>query len=355
MLLVLFLLLAQNTAQGEQPPKKNEKNWAQGTIPPSSAQGTFPPNSAGAMPNTAQGVLPDLDQVYGQITGATGPDTQVTLAFTRHDNGIVVGATINGKGPFYFVVDTGATATVISDKTAKQAGLMPTGKKAHVVGVAGKRMHAWVGRAREISVSGAKAKQMEMMVRDISMLNKQGLAGLLGQDFLGRFTVKIDNPNQEITLALPDKAKPMVMSRGEKLMRDILNRHDRLAQEIADLDKSLAQWLRRYQDEDSAQRATHSDSLKKWVTWLKQQRRTMRKVHATLHTAPTVRLSGEHKNNLQRFLYCYPAYQGYADAVQVLANTLNDAWAQDAAPTVGEAAEKVAGKRKALAGCAGTL
>ncbi|MDJ0837695.1 MAG: retropepsin-like aspartic protease [Acidobacteriota bacterium] len=298
--------------------------------------------------------VPDLDQAFDAMTGK-GVPTEVTLGFTRHEHGMVVGARINGKGPFYFVVDTGAAATVISDKVAEQSGLVPTGKKAHVVGISGKRMHAWVGRATDLSVSGAKARQMEIMVRDIKGLNEQGLAGLLGQDFLGRFHVNIDNKGQKITLALPGEGKPPVVSSEEKLMREILDQPDRLADEIGRLDLSLASWLRLYQEGESSERADRKKDLDAWITQLRDRRRQFERVHGTLHAAPTARLSGERKNNLQRYLYCYPAYRRYADSVIVLADALSESWTVDAAPAVGQAAAAVSERRKALAGCAPKL
>jgi predicted aspartyl protease len=63
------------------------------------------------------------------VSAVTPPDTPYALPTTRdHIGRVVVPVTINGRGPFRFVVDTGANHSTISPGLVRTLGLMPAGE-----------------------------------------------------------------------------------------------------------------------------------------------------------------------------------------------------------------------------------
>lgn len=106
------------------------------------------------------------------------------LTDTQH---ILVRAKLNGKGPFNFIVDTGAPALYVSPAAAKKAGL-----------TAGQDSFAPVDRL-EIE-GGAFLEKIQARVEEppqLSGMNSMGLAGsrldgILGYSILSRFRMEID-------------------------------------------------------------------------------------------------------------------------------------------------------------------
>ena len=106
------------------------------------------------------------------------------LSETKH---LLVRAKINGKGPFLFLVDTGAPAVYVAGDTAKQIGL-----------TAGK--NGWANVARLEVEGGASVENLPVRMDDPTQLkgmNALGLEGahldgILGYNLLARFAMDID-------------------------------------------------------------------------------------------------------------------------------------------------------------------
>ncbi|HEY3730343.1 MAG TPA: aspartyl protease family protein [Steroidobacteraceae bacterium] len=73
-------------------------------------------------------------------------DSVFALPTTRdHIGRVLVPVTINGRGPFRFIVDTGANHSTISPRTAQMLGLIPTQETPfHVDGITGDTQAAYV-------------------------------------------------------------------------------------------------------------------------------------------------------------------------------------------------------------------
>ncbi len=106
--------------------------------------------------------------------------------------GIVVPVMIGGAGPFNFILDTGATRTLVGDDLA---GLLNAARvaRAELVSSAGSEMRDVV-RLGRVEVAGARAESLLASVLPAARLHglASGVRGLLGQDFLSAFNYTLD-------------------------------------------------------------------------------------------------------------------------------------------------------------------
>ncbi|HEX8857119.1 MAG TPA: retropepsin-like aspartic protease, partial [Thermoleophilaceae bacterium] len=114
---------------------------------------------------------------------------------------VAVPVYVNGEGPFAFILDTGASQSVIDTALARELKLEKTGSKAPVQGVAGSTV------AREVVIEKWRVDKMPLRtlagvaVGLASGDKHAGVAGLLGSDVLSGFeSVAIDYQKQVVTL-----------------------------------------------------------------------------------------------------------------------------------------------------------
>ncbi|OII65487.1 hypothetical protein BJP40_16660 [Streptomyces sp. CC53] len=102
-----------------------------------------------------------------------------TLAF--------VPVTIGGEGPYMFALDTGASASVVDDDVADEAGLRFTGEQRQVSGVLG------TGRVPVAEVGEWQAGDVVLDPGEVTVIDLDpprgggGIRGLLGSDVLSEF------------------------------------------------------------------------------------------------------------------------------------------------------------------------
>jgi clan AA aspartic protease (TIGR02281 family) len=128
-------------------------------------------------------------------TGENSNTQKFIVALTREDGRLLVNGTIN-HGSVRFIVDTGATMTILPARVAARLGLEP--KKAPLIeirGVGG----AIDGRLIEIEslkVGNAEARNFDIIVIDDDLRG----VGLLGADFLSRFQMDINYSREQMVL-----------------------------------------------------------------------------------------------------------------------------------------------------------
>ncbi|USQ94410.1 retropepsin-like aspartic protease [Caulobacter sp. RL271] len=143
----------------------------------------------------------------GQAVDAANP-----LKYLDTAQRLTVKAHVNGQGPFDFLVDTGASSSVIATELADQLGLVLTGSnKLH--SIAGAQS---VSTARVDSLAVGKRSRTGMTV---SVLPRALLRvdGVLGLEWLGRASLLLDFLRQKMTvgegLPLADDLTVAVKSR----------------------------------------------------------------------------------------------------------------------------------------------
>ena len=116
---------------------------------------------------------------------------------------IMVEASVNGRGPFDFAVDTGASISVLLEETAQQADL-PQDSAGSVL------IHGMVASGRyptaqieTLAVGGANWGDARTVVLPGGTRATSGLDGILGNDFLSRYAVGYSVEERVIRLYPP--------------------------------------------------------------------------------------------------------------------------------------------------------
>ena len=153
---------------------------------------------AALLPAVAVGATPVTTPV-AQAT-ATKPAGLRFATPTRHDEvgRIVVGVMIDGKGPFRFLVDTGADGSMVSPSLVRKLGLAPVqGAAEQVDGTTGSQQLPWVPIAT-LQVGGIVRRDLRMPICSSPVLG--GLDGILGMAGFGEVSVKVDFHHNQVII-----------------------------------------------------------------------------------------------------------------------------------------------------------
>jgi hypothetical protein len=120
---------------------------------------------------------------------------------------IAVGVCLEGHGPFTFLVDTGAAATVVDSGLARRLHLTTIGEKIPNRTFGCNRELSFVSPPR-LSVGGVALSPQPITTGTLASPEVPGLEGLIGADILSRFgAVRIDFDHQTITVG-PEGDEP---------------------------------------------------------------------------------------------------------------------------------------------------
>lgn len=143
----------------------------------------------------------------GSVSAPADPDS-AEVAFSwggPNEAAMLVPVTINGRGPYDLVLDTGATFTCVDDALAEELELPAVRGQISVgagVGGAG-RMH--LARVDSLGVGPARMTDLSVCVLDLAHIRQIGLdvQGLLGLNVLRHFRVGIDFERRTVALHAP--------------------------------------------------------------------------------------------------------------------------------------------------------
>ena len=145
-------------------------------------------------PTLARAAAPEPAIVATARPNAVAPDKAIETSFDPYRR-MTAPVKINGRGPYFFVVDTGANQSVISSEAAAELGL-PAGEPIMLHGVAS-------AEAVPTAIAGAVqvGSRMEHDVR-MPVLPQAaiGAAGVLGVDRLSRQRLKLDFRARRLTI-----------------------------------------------------------------------------------------------------------------------------------------------------------
>ena len=118
--------------------------------------------------------------------------------FDLHDDGdIVVTVTLNGNGPFRFLLDTGSSRSVVAASVAKALKLVPLADTALMTPTGRSERPIAVLRRLELGAA-PPTNVLAMIVPDAELQRSRGVDGIVGQDVLGPLTYTIDYLNRHI-------------------------------------------------------------------------------------------------------------------------------------------------------------
>ena len=136
------------------------------------------------------------------------PDTALQAGFDPVQR-MTVPVMVEGKGPFTFVVDTGANHSVLAIETAQGLNL-PSGGTAAIHGIAGVEPAETV-YVRQMTIGSVATKRLRMPL--VSRRNL-GADGLLGVDVLTRRDVQLDFERNRFNIARSDSSFRQVATNG---------------------------------------------------------------------------------------------------------------------------------------------
>lgn len=110
---------------------------------------------------------------------------------------VMVPVKVNGRGPYEFILDTGASTSTVDRALVNRIGLPRTGETAKVRGVTGTSIVPLV-RLRSWTLGGQRLAGRNLTVTD---MRQQNVFGLLGSDELRRFgRVAVDYQRKRLIL-----------------------------------------------------------------------------------------------------------------------------------------------------------
>jgi predicted aspartyl protease len=112
---------------------------------------------------------------------------------------ILLETTVNGKGPFRFVLDTGAGLTIISPELAKKLEVKPD-ETQKAVG-AGGSIEVHFGTVKSLAVGETHLQDLKVGIMELTGISKAietDIDGIIGYNFLKQFRVSIDYPRQTV-------------------------------------------------------------------------------------------------------------------------------------------------------------
>ncbi|MFQ5776922.1 MAG: TIGR02281 family clan AA aspartic protease [Terriglobia bacterium] len=117
---------------------------------------------------------------------------------------ILVPTFVNGRGPYDFVLDTGASVTVLSAALAQSIGIKSGGAKEGMGCGAGGKVELSTGHVKSLAIGGAKQENLQVAIADLSALSQAvgaQLEGIVGYNYLKDFKVTIDYSKTSLSLA----------------------------------------------------------------------------------------------------------------------------------------------------------
>lgn len=123
-----------------------------------------------------------------------------TIQLSRKGNSLIVDVRINNRGPYQFILDTGASKTVMAPALMNELGIAYSQDEVKMVGVAGRVVSGGLARLDRINVGRAVVSNFQVSVFAIKQLNAEQIQGLLGQDFLNHFKMELDGANNTLRL-----------------------------------------------------------------------------------------------------------------------------------------------------------
>jgi predicted aspartyl protease len=116
---------------------------------------------------------------------------------------VLVNVRVNGKGPYTFFVDTGATVTIVGAPLAQALHLPAVDTPVRALGAGGR----FSARASYAAISLGDVRQDRVVVGIVDLAQIRGAVGavdgVIGYNFLRPYRVTIDYPSRQLCLETP--------------------------------------------------------------------------------------------------------------------------------------------------------
>jgi predicted aspartyl protease len=141
-----------------------------------------------------------IDKLGKDIGAITAPEAPAPIPFQKAFNLIFTQITIDGKGPYRFAIDTGATQVVVSEKLANDLGLKAiTNTVMHGVGGGGK-VDSKLYRVGELRLGDIKVTNLPVGTFNDPLVT-QLADGILGTATLSDFVITVNYEENRLELS----------------------------------------------------------------------------------------------------------------------------------------------------------
>jgi clan AA aspartic protease (TIGR02281 family) len=124
---------------------------------------------------------------------------KASIPIEKHGQVVVIEATLNGKTSAKFVVDTGASYTMISSAVAKELNInLSENQRTMPFQTANGLIQAPLTKLDSVAVGGMEIKNLTAAVHDA--VPDPNVSGLLGLNFLSNFKMDIDTQKGRLNL-----------------------------------------------------------------------------------------------------------------------------------------------------------
>jgi len=148
----------------------------------------------------AKAALEMIDQLGNDIGVMEAPDVPAPIPLQKTLNLIFTPVLVDGKGPYNFAVDTGATQVVLSEKLAAELTLKPiTTTIMHGVGGGGK-VDSKLFRVNELKLGDIKVKNLPVGTFNDPLV-MQLADGIIGTAALADYIVTVNYPESRLELS----------------------------------------------------------------------------------------------------------------------------------------------------------
>lgn len=150
-----------------------------------------------------------------KINRASGKEVSV-ISFDLINNRPFINLTINGKGPLRFVIDSGASLSVLSDKAAAMLGIKPVAKGGNARAVGGTGTFPIVyGLLDSLVIGDARIETVPIYIRTVHSTadtpEAERADGYIGLSVLSNYAVTLDYQTKQMTLdRTPIREEPAV-------------------------------------------------------------------------------------------------------------------------------------------------
>jgi clan AA aspartic protease (TIGR02281 family) len=155
-----------------------------------------PPNQR---PRAGRVVAPDPPPRPAEPERKAVPTNKASVPMERHGAVAMVQATLNNRRSAKFVVDTGASYTLISNAVASDLGInLGANPKTLPFQTANGLINAPIANMESISIGGLEIRNIPIAIHDA--VPDPQVAGLLGLNFLSNFKMDIDTQKGVLNL-----------------------------------------------------------------------------------------------------------------------------------------------------------
>ena len=142
----------------------------------------------------------ESEEAAEEVSTETSEEVEAIVRFATSNGHMVVPVLLNESRNSSLLFDTGASITILSTDLARSLGLRAQAGRTIRLKTVAADVRAKVAKLDSITVGGLSRSDFPVAVVDLDLDKSGRFDGILGMDFLGNYTIRIDNQANRIFL-----------------------------------------------------------------------------------------------------------------------------------------------------------